>query len=134
MANSQASSSKKEALKRKLQSSGGGNKASGGVTKHVHRPQRLAPKQQKQATREGLVKHSTKHTVGRRSVCQALDQTTMHRDVSESLRGINQAPILTLAQLALKAKQEREKMAVLYEQHQAAVNETVDELAQLMSV
>ncbi|KAJ2507450.1 hypothetical protein IWW47_001102 [Coemansia sp. RSA 2052] len=133
MANSQANS-KKEALKRKLQSSK--TAPASGVSKHGRKSQRLPPKQQKQQAREGLLKlsASTKHTAGRRSVCQALDQTTIHRDVSESLRGINQAPILTLAQLAQKAKQEREKMAVLYEQHQTAVNETVDELAQLMSM
>ncbi|KAJ2740572.1 hypothetical protein GGI20_005738 [Coemansia sp. BCRC 34301] len=133
MANSQASNGKKEALKRKLQGSGSKAAAGSGVTKHGRKAQRVQPKKQ---AKEGLLKlsASTKHTAGRRSVCQALDQTTMHRDVSESLRGINKAPILTLAQLAQKAKQEREKMAKLYEQHQTAVNETVDELAQLMSV
>ncbi|KAJ2490248.1 hypothetical protein IWW37_003280 [Coemansia sp. RSA 2050] len=129
MSNSQAND-KKEALKRKLR---GSSSKPGSVAKHGRIVPRL-PRQQKKA-KEGLLKlaASTKHTAGRRSVRQALDQTTIDQDVSESLRGVNQAPILTLAQLAQKAKQEREKMAVIYEQHQTAVNETVDELAQLMS-
>ncbi|KAJ2812866.1 hypothetical protein H4S07_001090 [Coemansia furcata] len=128
MTNSQAND-KKEALKRKLR---GTAPKPGSVAKHERTKRQ--PRQQKQA-KEGLLKlaASTKHTAGRRSVCRSLDQTTIHRDVSESLRGINQAPILTPSQLAQKAKQEREKMAVIYEQHQTAVSETVDELAQLMS-
>ncbi|KAJ2865018.1 hypothetical protein GGH94_002497 [Coemansia aciculifera] len=129
MTNSQAND-KKEALKRKLR----GTAPKAGSVAKPGRTTAQRPRQQKQV-KEGLLKlaASTKHTAGRRSVRQALDQTTMHRDVSESLRGINQAPILTLSQLAQKAKQEREKMAVIYEQHQTAVSETVDELAQLMS-
>ncbi|KAJ2016576.1 hypothetical protein GGH91_000132 [Coemansia sp. RSA 2671] len=128
MTNSQAND-KKEALKRKLRSS---SSKPGSVAKHGRTVPRL-PKQKK--AKEGLFKlaASTKHSAGRRSVRQALDQTTLGQDVSESLRGVNQAPILTLTQLAQKAKQEREKMAVIYEEHQTAVSETVDELAQLMS-
>ncbi|KAJ2069747.1 hypothetical protein GGI08_000193 [Coemansia sp. S2] len=126
MTNSQAND-KKEALKRKLR---GTTPKPGSVSK----PGRTTARQpQKQKQAKGLLAASTKHTAGRRTVRQALDQTTMHQDISESLRGINQAPILTLSQLAQKAKQEREKMAVIYEQHQTAVSETVDELAQLMS-
>ncbi|KAJ1772733.1 hypothetical protein IW140_002566 [Coemansia sp. RSA 1813] len=84
----------------------------------------------------GISHSSTKHSAGRREVCLSLDRTIARStQISEALRGIGgRAPdILTPTQLAAKAREEREKMAVAYEQHQASVTEAVDELAQLMS-
>ncbi|KAJ2004148.1 hypothetical protein GGI04_002706 [Coemansia thaxteri] len=145
MAKGDSQASKKEALKRKLQSKA--QKATKPIGKKHHAPQHKSTRQlakallghqkPESANAVGRATASTKHSAGRRDVCQSLDRATMDRGVSESLRGIGgrhqAAAILTQEQLARRARQEREDMAVVYETHQAAVSQTVDGLAQLMS-
>ncbi|KAJ2846419.1 hypothetical protein GGI22_006252, partial [Coemansia erecta] len=87
-------------------------------------------------TVHGISQSSTKHSAGRKDVCLSLDRTLAgNTQISEAVRGIggNASDILTPMQLAEKAKEERERMALAYEQHQTSVTEAVDELAQLMS-
>ncbi|KAJ2828614.1 hypothetical protein IWW50_001293 [Coemansia erecta] len=76
---------------------------------------------------------STKHNAGRRDVCQSLDQSAAETGVSEALRGIGKADIPTAAQLALRAKEERDQMAQAYEHERMALDQNIDDLANLMS-
>ncbi|KAJ1992146.1 hypothetical protein GGI25_003028 [Coemansia spiralis] len=135
---------KAEALKRKLQQQQkhSASKQTARTKKASIEP--LAKRQQREkALRKafgpekdvlGISQSSTKHNAGRKDVCMSLDRTiAQNTKISEALRGVGKAPILTPSQLKERANEERERMAVAYEQHQATVNETVDELAQLMS-
>ncbi|KAJ2658768.1 hypothetical protein IWW48_003841 [Coemansia sp. RSA 1200] len=81
---------------------------------------------------------SIRHSAGRKDACLSLDRTIANStQINEALRGISgsrAAPaVMTAAEIAQKAREERERMAVAYEQHQVSVNETIDELAHLMS-
>ncbi|KAJ2545460.1 hypothetical protein EV175_005811 [Coemansia sp. RSA 1933] len=135
---------KAAALKRKLQ------KPSSTPTKAKTRATKSTDTRTKRQQREkvlekalhsklvpGISHSSTKHSAGRKDVCLSLDRTIARStQISEALRGIGgakAADILTPMQLAAKAREERERMALAYEQHQASVAETVDELAQMMS-
>ncbi|KAJ2634260.1 hypothetical protein GGF40_004315 [Coemansia sp. RSA 1286] len=80
-----------------------------------------------------ISKSSTKHSAGRKDVCESLDRVAMDCSVSEMLRGVGKAPELTDEQKISMAREKREMQAAEYEQHQTAVTATVDELAQLMS-
>ncbi|PIA16803.1 hypothetical protein COEREDRAFT_80879 [Coemansia reversa NRRL 1564] len=80
-----------------------------------------------------ISKLSTKHNAGRRDVCRSLDHTIVAAQLGESLRGIGRSKPPTDAQRAQQAREKRESAAVAYENHQRTVDETVDELAQLMS-
>ncbi|KAJ1801735.1 hypothetical protein LPJ59_000026 [Coemansia sp. RSA 2399] len=87
-------------------------------------------------TVHGISQSSTKHSAGRKDVCLSLDRTlARNTQIGEAVRGIggNASDILTPMQLAEKAREERERMAMAYEHHQMSVTEAVDELAQLMS-
>ncbi|KAI8323591.1 hypothetical protein GQ54DRAFT_272606 [Martensiomyces pterosporus] len=152
MANRSSQESKKEALKRKLQStkrtdatarsSGSKTKRGAGGSLGSRKTDEKTKRQRAKALQQAFAvpdilhisQASVKHNAGRREVRSSLDRSLLeNEDLSESLRGIGQAPILTLAQLEQKAKEEREKMAAVYERHQAAVENAMDELAQLMS-
>ncbi|ORX64048.1 hypothetical protein DL89DRAFT_272781 [Linderina pennispora] len=109
---------KKLALKRKLQTT----KRTAHVGKTTHDELKARRKQMKHLKAALAPSYaSTKHSRPPRQ----------DKDLSERLRGT--APIPTNAQLLNKAKEEREAMALAYENQQKALNTTVDELAQLMS-
>ncbi|KAJ1852977.1 hypothetical protein GGH12_002587 [Coemansia sp. RSA 1822] len=87
------------------------------------------------ATNTGLdfSQASTRHTAGRRVIRESLDQSTAANEVCEALRGIGKPNIPTPAQLARKAKEEREQMARAYEQDALTLEQNIDDLAKLMS-
>ncbi|KAJ1733460.1 hypothetical protein LPJ72_002863 [Coemansia sp. Benny D160-2] len=154
-----AANRKALALKRKLQQQGS-HKRGGSKPKHQQlkatstetHDRRIRRSQRERAlasasrsagsptTTAGIARKppSIKHSAGRKDACLSLDQTIANStQINEALRGIGgnrTAPaVVTAAEAAQKARDERERMAVAYEQHQVSVNETIDELAHLMS-
>ncbi|KAJ2867707.1 hypothetical protein FB639_004920 [Coemansia asiatica] len=97
------------------------------------RKQRIKELAQAKGILGGILRSSTKHTAGRKDVCESLDRVAMDSSVSEMLRGVGKMPELTEEQKISFAKKKREMRAAEYEQHQSAVTAAVDELAQLMS-
>ncbi|KAJ2713326.1 hypothetical protein H4R19_002305 [Coemansia spiralis] len=81
----------------------------------------------------GIVRASTKHSAGRKDLCRALDRKVVATQVGDMLRGIGGPETPTPAQVAQRALEARERAACAHERHQAAVNDTVDDLARLMS-
>ncbi|KAJ2725119.1 hypothetical protein GGI07_001489 [Coemansia sp. Benny D115] len=53
--------------------------------------------------------------------------------LNESLRGMNQQPVLSAEERVQRKMEEREQAAVRFEQHQELMSQAVDDLAQLMS-
>ncbi|KAJ1834082.1 hypothetical protein LPJ63_002234 [Coemansia sp. RSA 2711] len=125
------------ALKKKLRTQG---KAS---TKKSHskKPETLADRQQRAKSLAKAfavpptltITASTKHSAGRRDMCQSLDRSAADTGMSESLRSIGAAEIPTIDQLAQKAAEERERMARAYEYERVTMDQNVDELANLMA-
>ncbi|KAJ2809063.1 hypothetical protein H4R20_000427 [Coemansia guatemalensis] len=137
--------SKIAALKRKLKASGSStqNRTATKSKTTKKKSESLADRQQREKSlakafgvqNDGLriSQSSTKHNAGRRDVCRSLDHTIAAAQLGESLRGIGRPKAPTEAQRAQQAREQRESAAAAYERHQRTVDETVDELAQLMS-
>ncbi|KAJ2607308.1 hypothetical protein H4S08_004870 [Coemansia sp. RSA 1365] len=136
--------SKIAALKRKIKKSGSTPKRSATKSKTTKKyTESLADRQQRTKSLAKafgvdndalkISKVSTKHNAGRRDVCRSLDHTIVATQLGESLRGIGRPKPPTVAQRLQQAREKRESTAVAYENYQRTVDETVDELAQLMS-
>ncbi|KAJ2081039.1 hypothetical protein H4R24_002654 [Coemansia sp. RSA 988] len=134
------------ALKRKLKESGSSNTRQRTTTKSTSNKRKSESLANRQQRAKSLAKafgvdnnalqisqSSTKHNAGRRDICQSLDHTIVAAKLGESLRGIGRPKAPTEAQRAQQVREERESATAAYEHHQRTVEETVDELAQLMS-
>ncbi|KAJ1727582.1 hypothetical protein LPJ61_004495 [Coemansia biformis] len=137
--------SKVAALKHKLRAPSAATQRTAGKTarsQSTSKPGALAGRQQRARTLAkavgavdgfGIARASTKHSAGRKDLCRSLDRTVVGTQVGDALRGIGQPAAPTAAQIEQRARESRERAAQAYERQQAAVDETVDELARLMA-